>query len=153
MQVIFLQTVKGRGQKNQVKDVSDGYARNFLIPQKLAVPATPAALKNVQAAQTQAVMEDKAEMERVAKIIQGLKAKKLEFSLKSDAKGSVFGSVSADMIKKALHEQGLGAKDQVEVLLEHHLKEFGEHTVQLRFHKGVMGIVTVSVKPQLPPQP
>ena len=151
MQVIFLQTVKGRGQKNQVKNVSDGYARNFLIPQKLAVPATPATLKNIEAAQVQAVTEDKAGMERVARMIRGLKDKKLEFTLKSDAKGSVFGSVSAEMIKKALQAQGLGAKDQVEVLLEHHLKEFGEHAVKLRFHKGVMGEVTVSVKPQ--PQP
>ena len=148
MQVVFLQTVKGIGQKNQIKNVSDGYARNFLIPRKLAAPATPVAVKNIEAAQAQAQAEDKAEMDRVAKMVKELKAKKLEFQLKSDAKGSVFGSVSADMIKKALHEQGLGAKDQVEVLLEHHIKEFGEHAVQLRFHKGVSGSVTVSVKPQ-----
>lgn len=151
MQVIFLQTVKGKGQKNQVKNVSDGYARNFLIPQKLAVPATPAALKSVTAAQTQAIAEDKAEMERVENMVRKLGSEKLEFSLKSDDKGSVFGSVSSDMIKKALQERGLGTKDQVEVLLEHHLKEFGEHTVQLRFHKGVTGKVVVNVKPQ--PQP
>lgn len=151
MQVIFLQTVKGKGQKNQVKNVADGYARNFLIPQRLAVPATPAALKNLQAVQTQSETEEKAETQRVARMVQDLKTKKLEFALKSDAKGSVFGSVSADMIKKALQEQGLGTKDQVEVLLEHHIKTFGEHAVSLRFHKGVMGTVTVSVKPQ--PQP
>lgn len=148
MQVIFLQTVKGRGEKNQVKNVSDGYARNFLIPQGLAVPATPAALKNVEAVKSQAEAEDQAETERVAKLVQEMKNKKLAFTLKSDAKGSVFGSVSADMIKKSLQEQGLGAKDQADVLLEHHIKEFGEHTVQLRFHKGVMGSVTLSVKPQ-----
>lgn len=151
MQVIFLQTVKGKGQKDQVKNVADGYARNFLIPQGFAVPATPATLKNLQAARIQTDMEDKAETGRVARMVQDLKSKKLEFTLKSDAKGSVFGSISGDMIKKALQEQGLGAKDQVEVLLEHHIKEFGEHTVKLRFHKGVTGSVTVNVKPQ--PQP
>lgn len=151
MQVIFLQTVKGKGQKNQVKNVSDGYARNFLIPRKLAIPATPAALKNVEAVKVQSETEDKAEMERVTRMVRDLENKKLEFELKSDDKGSVFGSVSADMIKKALLEQGLGAKDHVEVLLEHHIKEFGEHAVRLRFHKGVMGKVTVNVKPQ--PQP
>lgn len=148
MQVIFLQTVKGRGQKGQVKNVSDGYARNFLIPQGLAVPATPATLKNVETSRAQADAEDKAETERVARLVKDMKSKKLQFTLKSDAKGSVFGSVSADMIKKALQEQGLGPKDQAEVLLEHHIKEFGEHTVRLRFHKGVMGEVTVSVKPR-----
>ena len=153
MQVIFLQTVKGKGQKNQVKNVSDGYARNFLIPQKLAVPATPAALANIRASEAQAETEDKAEAERIARMVRDLKNKKLDFALKSDAKGSVFGSVSGEMIKKALHEQGLGLQDQVEVLLEHHIKAFGEHAVQLRFHKGVTGTVMVSVKPQLPSQP
>ena len=148
MQVVFLQTVKGIGQKNQIKNVSDGYARNFLIPRKLAAPATSVTVKNVEAAHAQAQADDKAEMDRVAKMVKDLKAKKLEFFLKSDVRGSVFGSVSVDMIKKTLHEQGLGVKDQVEVLLEHHSKEFGEHTVQLRFHRGVTGTVTVIVRPQ-----
>lgn len=151
MRVIFLQTVKGKGQKNQTKDVSDGYARNFLIPKKLAVAATPEAIKKLETAQASAVAEDQAEMERVERMIKELESKKLEFTLKSDDKGSVFGAVSAEMIKKALHERGLAAKDQVEVLLEHHLKEFGEHAVELRFHKGVTGSVTVVIRPQ--PQP
>ena len=79
MQVVFLQTVKGIGQKNQIKNVSDGYARNFLIPRKLAAPATSVTVKNVEAAHAQAQADDKAEMDRVAKMVKDLKAKKLEF--------------------------------------------------------------------------
>lgn len=147
MQVIFLQTVKGKGEKNQVKNIADGYARNFLIPQGLAVPATPATLKGLEAAKARADEEDKEEMERVHRLVSELKNKKLEFQLKTDGKGSVFGSVNADMIKKSLQEQGLSGNDRVEVELKHPIKEFGEHRVELRFHKGVTAKVAVSVQP------
>src|SRR6185369_12682895 len=125
MQVIFLQTVKGKGQKGQVKEVSDGYARNFLIPQGIAAPATPTGLKNAQEAHIQAAKEEKAEIERLMQAAARLNAQQLEFSLKSDAKGSVFGSVSADMIKKALQEGGLDLKGKGEAMLPHPIKEFG----------------------------
>ena len=148
MQVIFLQTVKGKGQKNQIKNVADGYARNFLIPQGLAMPATPVALANLKTQQAQAAADDQQEAQRVAKLVGDIKNKKLEFSLKGDDKGSVFGSVNADMIKKALQEQGLGSHDHVEVLLKHPIKVFGEHKVELRFAKGAAAEVIVSVTQQ-----
>jgi len=148
MLVIFLQTVKGRGQKNQVKDVADGYARNFLIPQGLAVPATPMALKNIEAMQSRASAEDREESERISRLVRSLNEKRLMFDLKSDAKGSVFGSVSADMIRKAVLEQGLDGKDKAEIILAHPLREFGEHKVEVRFAKGVTAKLTVIVQPR-----
>jgi large subunit ribosomal protein L9 len=148
MQVIFLQNVKGRGEKGQVKNVSDGYARNFLIPQGLAQPATPASLKELEAKKIQAEQGSEEETERVSQLIKKMKGQELEFRLKTDDKGSVFSSVTANMIEDALRKHGLEENDRAEVVLKHPLKELGEHKVEVRFHKGETGRFTVSVKPE-----
>lgn len=148
MQVIFLKDVKGKGQKGQVKNVADGYARNFLIPQGSAVPATPAALARLEAERSKGETESKEAEQRIARIIQNLKDKKIEFLLKTDEKGSVFGSVTGEMIEKALREHGFVTKDRVNAPLAHPIKEFGEHQVELHFHKGLTAKIGVVVKPQ-----
>lgn len=150
MQVIFLQTVKGKGQKDQIKNVADGYARNFLIPRGLAAPATPAALERLKTSQLHAAAEDKAEREKVLRITEALKHERLDFTLKTDGKGSVFGSVSAETIKRALQAKGLTETEITEIALEHPLRELGEHTVTVRFNKGLSAKVTIKIEPQLP---
>ena len=148
MQVIFLQTVRGKGEKNQVKNVADGYARNFLLPRGLAIAATPAALAALRNESAKSATEDKEAEARTAEIVRELRDKKIEFLLKSDDKGSVFGSVTAEMIKKALREHGFVTKDRVEISLPHPLKTFGEHKIELRLHKGAAAEVVVVLRPQ-----
>jgi large subunit ribosomal protein L9 len=145
MQVIFLKTVKGKGEKDQVKEIADGYARNFLIPQGIAVQATPDRVRSLIAQKSSHDAKAAEDLERIQAFARGLKDKTMEFSLKGDAHGSVFGSVNKDQILKALHEQGLRTEDRVEVYLEHPLKQFGEHKVEVHLEKGIKTMLNVRV--------
>ncbi len=148
MKVIFLKSVKGKGEKDQVKEISDGYARNFLIPQGLAIQATPDKLKAIQARQRAHDTKAAADMERLQKIARTLETEILPFALKSDAHGSVFGSVAKDQIIKMIREHGgLLPDDRLDILLPHPLKEFGDHKVEVHLHRNIVVKVTVRVEP------
>ena len=130
MKVIFLQDVKGVGQKMEVKNVSDGYARNFLLPKKFALPADQKTLqlkaaweKNRQAT----VSRYRSEADRAQNIT-------LEFQVKTGDHGELFGSIKEDDIKKSLAAQGIA---QCKVVLEKPLKTLGDHLVQIDFSGGI----------------
>lgn len=148
MKVIFLQTVKGQGQKDDIKEISDGYARNFLIPRKLAVAATAQLVAALNAKKRTSLEAEAETVKRLSEIARRLSASTIQFYLKSDEKGSVFGSVTAEQIKKALREHELLTADRVEIDLAHPIKEFGEHKIDVRLHKGITAKLTVSVRPQ-----
>lgn len=127
----------------EIKDVSDGYARNFLIAKKLAVPADEAAIK--LKAQT-----EKKEKELVVgyqKLAERLKTENLEFQVKTGAKGEVFGSVTAEDIKDALLRQGYGGQNTLTVILKKSLHILGEHKVEVNFGKGIGGEAIVNLVP------
>lgn len=141
MKVLLLQDIRKIGKKYDVKDVADGYARNFLIARKLAVPADATALKIKAAA-------EKGKQELLAKYSAAaakLKSEVLEFPVRSGSKGEVFGSVTAADIKKAL--EGKGFSD-FEVELEQSLRFLGEREVEVVFGKGIRGKVKVKLLTQ-----
>ncbi|MBM3257243.1 MAG: 50S ribosomal protein L9 [Candidatus Liptonbacteria bacterium] len=147
MKVIFLKDVPGRGRKNDVKEVSDGYARNFLLPNNLAKLATSGALKNLEGLKLEREKEDQELLKHIAELKRILKERTLEFKVKADEAGSVFGSVNKDQVLSALREQKLLGKERAEVELEHPLKTLGEHRVKIRFPRGgEMVEVKVSIK-------
>ncbi len=148
MRVIFLQKVSGKGEKDEVKEIADGYARNFLFPRGLAAPATPERLKALASKKKKKTEEEEETLKRLAEIARRLADRTLVFELKSDAKGSVFGSVKKETIEKALREHGLTGRDRAEVILDHPLKKFGEHEVRVRLHRGLDIKLKVSVQPQ-----
>lgn len=141
MKVLLLQDVKKVGRKHDIKEVSDGYARNFLIARKLAVPADASALK------LKAEME-KQEQELVARYSAAaskLKNEILEFPVRSGSKGEVFGSVTAADIKKALEAKGFS---DFTVELDQSLRFLGEREVEIAFGKGIRGKVKVKLLSQ-----
>lgn len=141
MKVFLLQDVKKVGRKHDIKEVSDGYARNFLIARKLAVPADASALKIKAEA-------EKKEQELIAKYSAAagrLKNEVLEFSVRSGSKGEVFGSVTAADIKKALTAKGFS---DFEVELKQSLRFLGERDVDVVFGKGIQGKVKVKLSSQ-----
>jgi len=77
-----------------------------------------------------------------------LKERSIEFAVKTDDAGSVYGSITNEMIQKAIREHGFVTKDRVDAVLEHPIKEIGEHLVPLRFSKGAAGTVKVIVRKQ-----
>jgi large subunit ribosomal protein L9 len=148
MRVIFLENVGRVGKKHEVKEVADGYARNFLFPNKLARPATPAALKELEAALAGMRKNEAEARKRAEEIVRKMKDTTLEFHLKTDGQGSVFGSVNKESILKALRDAGLITKERAEITLDHPIKEFGDKIVPVRFKNGVSGEIKITIKPQ-----
>lgn len=147
MRVIFLARVPGRGNKDDIKEIADGYARNFLIPRGLAAPATPEKIKALTERRNALAAKEADTAARLRAIAEELRSKPLQFSLKSDEHGSVFGSVTGENIEHALREKGLLAADRIDVDLEHPIKKFGEHEVRVRLHHGVEVSLRISVQP------
>jgi len=139
MKVILLADVKGVGRKNEVKNVADGYARNFLLAKKLAIAADEKGLS------AKAVIDarESAEISRLNGIIESLTKTPLEFTIKTGEHKEVFGSVSKKMIEEALLKKGV---KEGEILLPHSIKSTGEQEVEINFGKGVRGKLKIVVK-------
>ena len=137
MKVIFLQDVRKLGKRGDVKDVPDGYARNFLFPNRLAEPATGVALKKLETHRAEVEKEDAALRGHLEALSRRIRETAIRFELSQGKDGSVFGSVNKDSILSALREQGLVTKERVEVHLDRPIKEFGEHIVEISLKKGI----------------
>ncbi|MEK7555502.1 MAG: 50S ribosomal protein L9 [Patescibacteria group bacterium] len=145
MKIILLQDIKTLGNKYDIKNVSDGYARNFLIPRNLAKIATSQAIKELEIQKTkfeQKEKEIKAKLERSAK---GLEGREFKFEVKTGKKGEIFGSINKEDIKKSLTEKGI----ESEILLERSLKTLGEHQVEIDLGSGVKTKIKVILHSQL----
>lgn len=144
MKVIFLNDVRNVGKKYEIKDVSDGYARNFLLPNKLAETATPAAIKKIESIKTEHEKEDKELMAHLEATARRISETKLQFDVKTDRSGAVFGSVNKETIVKALREHKLIGTERIDIDLKYPIKELGEYSVPIDLKKGVtakLGIV------------
>jgi large subunit ribosomal protein L9 len=144
MKVILLDDVPKLGRRGDVRDVSDGYARNYLLPHRLVLLATPANLRQIeQIKQQQEVRSEraKAEAETRAQSIEGL-----TFSLARQAseEGRLYGSVGAQDVVGFLGGQGMSIEKR-RVGLEEPLKTLGEHTVPIRLHPEVTAHLKVIV--------
>ena len=144
MKVILTQDVKGQGKKGQLVDVSDGYARNFLLPRKLAVPADAQAMnelkKREDAAKYHKDMEKKAAEEAAAT----LKGKTVVLHAKAGQGGRLFGSVTAKEVAEEIRRQ-FGVEIDRRKIDMADIKTFGSYTAGLKLGSGVTAEVTVSV--------
>ncbi len=145
MKVIFLKDVPQVAKRYDVKDVNDGYARNFLFLQKLAEPATPSRLATLNSKKS-SVVEAKNKEETIYKSIAAkLKDTPLIFKMKVGEKGVAFGSVSVAKIQDALKKAHIELnKDWIE--LEDAIKTTGEHRVVIKFPHGIMGELHIIVE-------
>lgn len=143
MKVILKTDVPGLGKEYEVKTVSDGYARNFLLPRGLAERATPGALKNLFTMEARRARERAEQEERLKS--EAAKAQKLvlRFFLKADEGGAPFGSVTKKAIADALKKEGI--KEDFSVEIAKPLKEFGEHRITVRFGDKVTAEVSVEI--------
>lgn len=148
MQVIFIEDVEGVGHIGEVKNVADGYARNYLFPRKLAVPATPAALKQVEA-RAQAAAKRQAKLDEHARAQAAkLEGKTLTVPARVGEQGRLYGSVTAADIAAAIAEVlGQPEFDRHQIELEQPLREVGEYEVPVRLSRNVRTTVTVAVVP------
>jgi len=145
MKVIFLKDVKGFGRKNEIKNVHDGYARNFLIPQKLAKQAVSSEIKKLEHKKADDEKRRKERMAYLSEKAKELASMEFAFQVKTDESGSVFGSVSAKDIEKKLHNAGC---DGAKVLLEKPIKEVGEFDVEADLGEKILARIKIKVIPE-----
>lgn len=145
MKVILLADVKGTGKKEEIVNVSDGYARNFLFPKKLAVEATPGAAKEIErkkAAERQREMERRAEAEKKAGVLRG---KVINVAAKCGAQGRLYGSVTGQEIAEALKKQYQVDVDKRKIDLSDAIRSVGETEVIVKLYPEVSAKMTVRV--------
>lgn len=143
MKVLLLKDIRGLGRKNDIKEVSDGYAANYLLPRKLATAATRTIAEKINLERAETEKRDAELTEKLKKDAAAVKNLLLEFNLKTGENSSVFGSVAAPQIETALSERGFSG---VKVVLNKPLKTLGEQTVELDFGKGIRGKIAVRIR-------
>lgn len=145
MKVILQQDVKGQGKKGQLIEASDGYARNFLIPRKLAVPATAENLntmKQQDKARKAQEAAEKAEAEATAKKLEGLMVK---VAAKAGEGGRLFGAVTAKEVSEALAAQHGVSIAKTKIVLEEPIKACGGYQLKCKLGYEVTGTINVVV--------
>ena len=145
MKVILLQDVKGQGKKGQLLDISDGYARNFLLPRKLAIEATADALNTKN-------MNDKATAERIARekaealaTANKLRAMTLTVTAKGGGAGRLFGAVTNAEIAVALEKAGIKL-DKRKIVVNETIKNVGTYTVTCKLGYEISAPLTVKIE-------
>ena len=145
MKVILMQDVKGKGKKGQLLEISDGYARNYLLPRKLAVEATADAVNTKN-------MNDKAAAEKAAKeraealeISHKLREMTLTVTAKGGGAGRLFGSVTNQEIAEALKASSGIALDKRKIVIADPIKSVGTYTVQCKLGYEITAPLTVKI--------
>ena len=144
MKIILLADVKGTGKKGEMKEVSDGYARNFLLPKKLATEASPAALnemKNREEAEAHRVAEEKAAATASAKTLTGTV---IHVSAKAGSAGRLFGAVTAKEVADAIREQAHIDLDKRKIVMDD-IKAYGSYETEIKLYPGIAARITVMV--------
>jgi len=145
MKIILLQDVKGQGKKDEIVNVSDGYARNYLFPRKLAREATADALNAAvlkEKAKKEAAERERLQMVELAK---QLEAMVVRIKAKAGAGGKLFGSVTSKEISEALAEQFKVDIDKRKIALDDPIKQYGMAQVSAKLGHGVDAIIMVQV--------
>ena len=145
MKVIFNTDVRGQGRKGELKEVSDGYARNYLLPRKLASEATVDninALKQKEKARARQIEMEKAQAAENAKKLEGVQ---VIVRAKSGGAGKLFGAVTSEAISKALKEQYDIDIEKNKIVQGDPIKSYGAYTVKAKFGYEISGSINLLV--------
>lgn len=145
MKVILLKDIRGTGKKDQILEVSDGYARNFLLPRKLAKEATSEAVNSVEKSQSAQKHRDEVKKLEAEAKAKELKGKVIKLSVKGGAGGKLYGAVTNDAIAQALKEQYGMDIDKRKFEPEEPIKAAGQTLCTVRLSAGVSTRMIVNV--------
>jgi large subunit ribosomal protein L9 len=132
MRVIFLKDVPRIGKKNDIKELNDGYAVNFLFPQKLAIPATPEAIRMVEKNKEKIIIEREVEENILLKNLESIKNKTVKIKAKADEKGHLFKAIHAKELAEALNKDHQAEINEKFIVLEKPIKEIGEFEIPIK---------------------
>ena len=147
MKVILIDEIRGLGTRGEIVTVKDGYARNFLIPKKLAREATTGNLKSIEQEKKKWALLAQQEKEQAQKAADAVKGVKVTIQKRVGDTGQLFGSVTANEIADALVAKGVQVEKR-RIELEHPIKSLGVHDVEVRLHRDVTAHIQVEVVPQ-----
>ncbi|OQP57466.1 50S ribosomal protein L9 [Niastella populi] len=136
MEIILIQDVDNLGGANEVVKVRNGYARNFLIPQKFAVEASPSNLKQLEERRKQIEKKEKKMLSAINEVIAKLKEGALKIGAKSGTSGKIFGSVTSLQLARAIREQKGYEIDRKKITLPEEVKELGAYKATIDFGNG-----------------
>ena len=145
MKVILLQDVKKQGKKDQIINVSDGYATNFLIKNGLAVAATETSTNRLNKELATRKKEEDAFVEECQKLVEKLKNVEIVIKTKTGEQDKVFGTVSSKRICDELKLKGYDI-DKKKIIMDHPINSLGTHIVKIKLHKRVEGELKVTLK-------
>ncbi|HOM33081.1 MAG TPA: 50S ribosomal protein L9 [Candidatus Paceibacterota bacterium] len=148
MKIILLENIPKLGKKYEIKEVSEGYAVNFLIPKKLAAVATPVKIKEIQNIKKQEELKKQKEEQQLKELTQKIKSIKLEFKLKTDKNGKTFGSINKEDIIKKLNDQEKIKLDEKQIILNEHIKKIGEYKIKIKFNSEIEAELKIIILPE-----
>ena len=148
MKVILKQDIKGVGKKDQVINAADGYARNFLFPKKLAVPADAGNMNNLKSKNESIAYRKGEDLKEAKKIAEKMKNIVVKIYVKTGENGKLFGGVTAKEIAETLKKDYNIDVDKKKILLSETIKVAGTKNVDIKLNEGVMAKVQVMVVPK-----
>ena len=142
MKVIFLKDVKGQGKKDEIKEVKDGYAMNYLIKNKYAVRYSETGNKILKEQISDRLKKEEIDIKNAKDVALKLKKVVITFKVKAGKNDMVFGSISSKQIKEELDKLGFNI-DKKKIILDNPVSSLGHHIVKIELHKEVIGEVDV----------
>lgn len=145
MKVILQKDIKSVGKKGQILDASDGYARNYLLPKKLAVIADATNLNELKTKQDANKYKRDMTMANAKELVEKMKSFELTFKIKAGENGKTFGSVTAKDIADELNKKYFVEVDKKKIGLADAIKTIGIHTIDVKLFEGIVGKLKVTV--------
>ena len=146
MKIILLQDEKKLGKKGEIIEASEGYARNYIIPKKIGVEATPKNLNDLKLQKANADKIAQEQLDAAKELATVLETKQVVVKMKAGEGGRAFGSVSTKEIAAAFKEQCNVTIDKKKIQLDEAIKNFGVYKVNIKLHPKVTGVLTVKVQ-------
>ena len=146
MKVVLLEDVKGTGKRDDIKEVSDGYARNFLFPKKLAKEATPTILNDIKNKKKAEEHKRQLELEQAQKDRDLLDGQGYVIKAKSGTGGRLFGAVTTKEIAQVIKDKSNIDVDRKKIILETDIKQHGSYEVEIKVHSGISAKIYLFVE-------
>lgn len=146
MEVIFIKDLKNQGKKGEIKNVKDGYAKNFLIAKGYAVAKTSTNLNNLKKEQAKQAEEDELNKKEALMLKELIEKEKITFKVKTGENDKVFGSISVKQIKEQLDKKYKISKNQINIISP--IASLGYHNVEINLYKDITAILKVEITKQ-----
>ncbi len=148
MKVILMQDIKGVGKKDQIINAADGYARNYLFPKKLAVPADQGNMNNLKAKNESIQYKKNEDLKEAKELAEKMKKMTLKIRVKAGENGKLFGAVTSKEIAETLKKDFNIDVDKKKIILSESIKNAGTTRVDIKLNEGVMASLLVMIIPE-----